>query len=99
MTLPSKRVILRIPVHDVCDKGTNDHPDILKAYLDFSGQPSADIYGDHGVHNEPIQSPDLNQTSCHIILDMNKHSVKASDLQDIPHEIYRVRKKDGSCKF
>jgi len=95
MTSLSKRVILRIPVHDVCNEGTDDYLDILKAYLDFSGQPSADISRDYGVHIEPIQSPDLNQTSCHIILDMNKHSVKTPDLQNMPHEIYRVRKKDG----
>lgn len=31
------------PVHDVCDEGTDNHLDILKAYLDYSGQPSAFI--------------------------------------------------------
>lgn len=94
MTSP-RRVILRIPVGDVCDEGAGDHLSIMAAYLNFSGQPSVDIYRDHGVHIEPLQSPDLNQTSCHIILDMNKHGVEEPNLQDIPHEIYRVRKKDG----
>jgi hypothetical protein len=94
MTLPSKRVILRIPVNDICDQSSDDYTNIIKAYLNFSDQ-SADNFENHGIHIEPFQSPELKQTSCHIILDVNKHSVESPNLQEMPHEVYRVRKKDG----
>lgn len=95
MTSTSKRVILRIRVRDICDQGSDDHFRIITAYLTFSGQSSANIYDKHGIHLEPIQSSELNQTSCHIILDMNKHNVTTPNLQEISHEIYRVRKREG----
>jgi hypothetical protein len=79
-------------VEDICDHNSDDYFNIIKAYLNFSDQSAIE---NHGVHIEPIQMPELKQTSCHIILDINKHGVETPNLQEMPHEVYRVRKKDG----
>lgn len=41
-------------------------------------------------HIEPFQAPELQQTSFHIIVDIDKDSLPNLDFQSLPHEIYRV---------
>ena len=45
-------------------------------------------------HIEPFQAPELQQTSFHIILDIDKDSCPDPDFQCLPHEIYRIRRDE-----
>jgi hypothetical protein len=47
-----------------------------------------------GAHIEPFQDPEITQTSFHIILDMERHMLEDPNLQNLPHEIYRIRHDD-----
>jgi hypothetical protein len=48
----------------------------------------------HEKHIEPFQDPEIPQTSFHIILDMEKDMLEDPNLQNLPHEIYRIRRDD-----
>src|SRR5271167_1481952 len=94
-----KRVILRLRVNEFDEDGHGweDHVDAIKAYLIWAGRSASEYDGPfearkHFAHVEPFQQPELNQTTFHVILDMEQHSLKDPSFNDVPHEIYRVRR-------
>lgn len=51
----------------------------------------------HFAHVEPFQVPESEQTTFHLVLEMEQHSLKSSNLDGVPYEIYRVRRnKEGN---
>lgn len=45
---------------------------------------------------EPFQDPALQQTTFHVVLDMEQGMVKEPDLDTVPHDMYRIRRdQDG----
>lgn len=99
----SKRVILRLRVNEFEGNGHSweQHVDAIKAYLTWAGRSSAEYEGDfekrkHYAHVEPFQAPELNQTTFHVILDMEQHLLDVVSFDTLPHEVYRVRRdKEG----
>ncbi len=107
-----KRVILRLRVNEFEGEGRSweQHRDAIKAYLTWAGRPTSeydcqyDCHYDcdrkerkHFAHVEPFQPLEVNQTTFHVVLDMEQHSLENPNLDDVPHEIYRVRRdKDGN---
>ena len=90
-----KRVILRLRVNQCEGRDTSEYDDAIKAYLTFAKRPSSELAANkHYAHIEPFQDPDIPQTSFHIILDMEKDMLEGSNLQNLPHEIYRIRRDD-----
>jgi hypothetical protein len=100
-----KRVILRLRVNEFDEDGHSweEHVDAIKAYLVWAGRPASEYEGafntrKHFAHVEPFQPYDFKQTTTfHVILDMEQHSLKDPNLDDVPHEIYRIRRnQDGN---
>ena len=90
-----KRVILRLRVNQFEGRGTSEYDDAVKAYLTFAKRPTSELATNkHYAHIEPFQDPEIPQTSFHIILDMEKDMLEDPDLQNLPHEIYRIRRDD-----
>ena len=88
-----KRVVLRLRVKDFEGNSSSEHDDAIMAYLVFAGRSSNELEKTKFfAHIEPFQDPELRQTSFHIVLDMEKDLVEDTDLQSLPHEIYRVRR-------
>jgi len=94
-----KRVVLRLRVSDFEGRSSSEYDDAIKSYLLFAGRPaSEDEVQRHYAHIEPFQAPELQQTSFHIIIDIEKHSVVDGEFRGLPHEIYRVRRLQGTWK-
>jgi|SRR5271156_4798251 len=99
-----KRVILRLRVNEFEGEGRSweQHVDAIKAYLTWAGRPTSECEGPfetrkHFAHVEPFQQPELKQTAFHVILDMEQHLLNSPNLDDVPHEVYRVRRnQEGS---
>ena len=99
-----KRVILWLRVNEFEGEGRSweQHTDAIKAYLTWAGRPTSEYEGDwekrkHFAHVEPFQLPEVKQTTFHVVLDMEQHSLQNPNLDNVPHEIYRVRRgKDGN---
>jgi hypothetical protein len=90
-----KRVVLRLKVGDFDSRPPSEFDNAIKAYLLYAGHPTNQHeMSKHYAHIEPFQSPELQQTSFHIILDMEKGMVAEGGLQNLPHEIYRVRRTE-----
>ena len=92
-----KRVILRLRVDDFSGRDWSEYDDAIRSYLSFAGRPTdREEIQKHYAHIEPFQAPELNQTSFHITLDMEKDGISKPnpDFNELPHEVYRVR-KDG----
>lgn len=88
-----RRVVLRLRVHEFEGSGSFEYDKAIQAYLVFAGRPTSELEENkHFAHIEPFQDPELQQTSFHIVLDMEKDLLKNTDLQSVPHEIYRVRR-------
>src|SRR6266487_6141151 len=90
-----KRVILRLHVDEFEGEGQSwqQHVDAITAYLAWAGRsPSEYEEGKHFAHVEPFQAPELRQTTFHVVLDIDQHLVTEPNLNDIPHEVYRVRR-------
>ncbi|KAF1991054.1 hypothetical protein K402DRAFT_417127 [Aulographum hederae CBS 113979] len=96
-----KRVILRLRVNELSERGFSDHHAAIDAYLAFAGRPPFKEfdYNKHHVYIEPFQDEELNQTSLHIVLDFFYPDL-VTDPHDkaIQHELYRVR-RDGDGNF
>jgi hypothetical protein len=100
-----KRVILRLRVNEFDEDGHSweEHVDAIKAYLIWAGRLASEYEGPfemrkHFAHVEPFQPYDLPQpTTFHVILDIEQHSLENPNFDDVPHEIYRVRRnKEGN---
>ena len=51
----------------------------------------------HFAHVEPFQAPELNQTTFHVVLDIEQHLLNEPNFDTLPHEIYRMRRdKEGN---
>ena len=80
-----KRVVLLFKLH-------NDDEEIVKAFLRHCHHPESEYQENkHFIHLDP----DRGESTAHIVIDMNKDSIKSPDLSTLPHEIYKV-KLDGS---
>lgn len=93
-----KRVILRLRVNEFDDCHPTEFDNAIMAYLKSAGRP-ADELGRriHHSHIEPLQSPELRQTSFHIVLDIEKDMLRNPDLGEVDHEVHRVRRaEDGT---
>ena len=103
-TASSKRVILRLRVHDFDSESHswNDHIDAIQCYFQWA-KLSSPSENDHSpkryfAHVEPFQALELQQRTFHVILDIQPlQPVKNEDvdLDIIPHEIYQIRRKPG----
>ena len=99
-----RRVILRLRVNEFEGDGRSweQHTDAIKAYLVWAGRTVSEYEGAHDTrqhfaHAEPFQAPELNQTTFHVVLDMEQHMLNEPDFDTLPHELYRVcRDKEGS---
>ncbi len=88
-----KRVVLRLKVGDFEGRGPLEYINAINAYLLFIGRPTDEReVNKHYAHIEPFQSPELRQTSFHIILDIEKEMIKDNEFRNLPHEIYRIRR-------
>ncbi|XTI93109.1 hypothetical protein V2W45_1429075, partial [Cenococcum geophilum] len=92
-----KRVILRLRVNEFTGRDYSEYIDAIKAYLAFAGRSTDDLeFWKHHAHIEPFQAPEVNQISFHITMDMEKDTPNPPTIQELPHEIYRVRRnKEG----
>ena len=97
-----KRVILRLRVDEFEGEGRSweQHVDAINAYLTWAGRSTSEYEGayetrKHFAHVEPFQAPELKQTSFHVILDMEQRSLDRPNFDNLPHEIYRVRRDDS----
>ena len=68
----------------------------IKAYLAFAGRLTSEHEENkHYVHIEPPH--DIPNSSFHITLDLEKDLLRNPNFQNLPHEIYRVRRdKQGN---
>lgn len=93
-----KWVVLRLKVSDFDDrKGEewNEFTKAIRAYLLFAGRPTTeDEINKHHAHIELFQSPEFQQTSFHIIMDMEKSMSNENEFRKLPHEIYRIRRNE-----
>ncbi len=94
-----KRVILRLRVNEFEGDGRSweQYVDAIDTYLIWAGRPTQEYRGDyqmrrHFAHVEPFQAPEINQETFHIILDIEQRSLPEANFDNIPHEIYRVRR-------
>jgi hypothetical protein len=94
-----KRVILRLRVNEFKGEGRSweQHVDAIKAYLIWAGHQTSEYEGPfetrkHFAHVEPFQQPELKQTSFHVVLDIEQHLLESPNLDDVPQEVYRVRR-------
>lgn len=85
-----KRVILRLRVADFEKESASEFVNAIQAYLNFAGY-NEDVQ--YYSHIEPFQSPEIRQLSFHIILDIHKDKIQTVDFNLLPHEVYRVRRK------
>jgi|SRR5450432_272611 len=99
LTPKPKRVILRLRVNEFEGEGRRweQHVDAIKAYLIWAGRQASECEGPfkkrkHFAHVEPFQQPELKQTSFHVVLDMEQHLLESPNLNNVPHEVYRVRR-------
>lgn len=90
-----KRVILRLRVNEFEGDGRSweQHVDAIKAYLTWAGRPTSEYEGEyetrkHFAHIEPFQAPELNQTTFHVVLDIEQHLLSEPKFDTLPHEIY-----------
>jgi hypothetical protein len=92
-----KRVILRLRVNEFTGRDPSEYTDAIKAYLAFAGRPTDDSeFRKHHSHIQPFQAPEVNQISFHITMDMEQDTANPPNIQELPHEIYRVRRnKEG----
>jgi hypothetical protein len=100
-----KQVILRLRVDGFEGEGRNweQYVDAIQAYLTWAGRPMSEYDSGpyetrkHFTHVEPFQDPELQQTTFHVVLDMEQDMLNEPNLDTIPHEIYRVcRDKEGN---
>lgn len=88
-----KRVILRLRVNDFDGQDPSSLTEAISEYIAFAGRSTTELQENrHYAHIEPFQSPELQQASFHITLDIDKDSVQNPNLTELPHEIYRVRR-------
>lgn len=101
-----KRVILRIPERDFDSDGYDwrQYPEAIKAYLVWAGREASEFEAEftqwdfniektkHFFYVQPLQSLDMPNGSFHVVLDMNSSSCRDLKLDDVPHEMYRVRR-------
>lgn len=90
-----RRVILRLRVAEFETYEAEIYDEFIKAikaYLRFANIAPEEIDEQkHFPHIEPLQAPELRQTSFHIILDMEKD--QTVDLSTLPYMIYYVRRE------
>ena len=74
-----RRVILRLRVNEFEGEGRTweQHVDAIKAYLVWAERTASEYEGayetrQHFAHVEPFQAPELNQTTFHVVLDMEQ---------------------------
>jgi len=87
-----KRVILRLRVNEFDGPDSFKFNDAIKTYLAFAERPLEELeLNIHFAHIEPFQDPELQQTSFHITLDIEKNMLHNPNVKDLPHEVYRIR--------
>lgn len=92
-----RRVVLRLRVNEFENECLSAFNAVVIAYLGFAGRATTDEeLNRHYVHIEPFQDPELHQTSFHMILDIEKYAADNPDFKHLQHEIYRIRREDGS---
>ncbi|MCJ1381359.1 hypothetical protein MMC17_004469 [Xylographa soralifera] len=90
-----KRVILRLRVNDFEDCNSSEYNNAIKTYLAYAKRPTSELEENrHYAHIEPFQHYELQQTSFHIILDINKDSLAQPNMQSLPHEVYHIRRNE-----
>ncbi|KAF3351848.1 Putative nucleoporin [Verticillium dahliae VDG2] len=95
-----KRVILRLRYNEFNDDDSS-HTEAVQAYLGAIGRKvdECNPKGRHVSHVESRQDYMENnpKASFHVTLDMEKDAIENPDLDKLPHEIYRIRRKaDGT---
>ena len=97
-----KRVILRLQVNEFEGEGRSweQHVDAIQAYLTWAGRPTSE-YDEgpyetrkHFAHIEPFQDPELQQTTFHVVLDIEQDMLNELNFDTVPHEIYRLRRNE-----
>lgn len=97
-TAVPKRIILRLRVDEFEGAGRSweQYCDAIAAYLDWAGRPKeefkVDNSGKHYAHVEPFQAVGVPQTTFHVVLDMEQSLLSMPNLDDVPHEVYQVRR-------
>ncbi|KAE8352570.1 hypothetical protein BDV28DRAFT_134968 [Aspergillus coremiiformis] len=93
-----KRVILRLRVNEFENCAPTEFDRAIMAYLASAGRSVDELQQRiHYSHIEPLQPPELKQTSFHIVLDIEKGMLKDPDFEKIEHEVHRVRRaRDGT---
>ena len=95
-----KRVILRLRCNEFEDT-IESYNEVIKAYLSSAGRTFSEYTERrHVAHFEGQQDyqEDNPMASFHITLDIEEAAIKEPDLDKLPHEIYRVRRRkdDGT---
>ena len=87
-----KRIILRIRLNNFDAEPTDtDYSNIVSTFLTFDDRSvNKEERAKHYIHIEPLQEPEIQQTSFHIVLDIESSAFPSALLSEIPHEFYRV---------
>ena len=92
-------MILRLRVNEFEGEGRSweQQVDAIKAYILWASRQTSEYEGPfekrkHFAHVEPFQQPELKQTSFYVVLDIEQHLLKSPNLDDVPYEVYRVRR-------
>ena len=93
-TPSAKRVVLRIapiPGHPYED---NKYLEFINSFLQHCGrwEPSVSYPQQHYAHIEGCSTTH----SWHIVLDMDKHLFSGSDFDKLPHEVYKVTRRESA---
>ena len=74
---------------------SSEYNDAIKTYLAYVKCPTSEVKENrHYAHIELFQHYELQQTSFHIILNINKDSLAQPNMQSLPHEVYHVRRDE-----
>ncbi|KAI9771217.1 MAG: hypothetical protein M1839_002838 [Geoglossum umbratile] len=94
-----KRIILRIRPIPGNDTEDNKYQEYVKTFLLHCGparwDPSTHIFPRHYDHIQPCSSTH----PWHIIIDMEKDKFDGLDFNQLPHEIYRVERRQTGLHF
>ncbi|KAI9761427.1 MAG: hypothetical protein M1840_001940 [Geoglossum simile] len=92
-----KRIILRIRPNPNTPYECNKYMEYVETFLLRCGrlEPGGNYTHRHRDHIQPSSTTE----PWHIIIDMEKHKFSGTDFDQLPHEIYRVERRETGIHF
>lgn len=98
--VPAKTVILRFRVNEFEGNAysSEDHIDAIQTYFRWTRLQIIELEDEHATngyfaHVKPFQAPEVKQRIFHLVLEIQQQSLDYVNFDNIPHEVYRVRRK------